>query len=64
MVHVDLGAVEAVLPRPSKCQGVIPARCPAALLRRRGPQRSERAIDHCPRTHPNLVRKLFALEIP
>src|SRR3954466_1399430 len=65
MVHVDLGSVEAVLPPAEQVPGESYThgsrlRCYVIGVRKglKGP-----AIT-LSRTHPNLVRKLFALEIP
>jgi N utilization substance protein A len=65
MIHVDLGTVEAVLPPAEQVPGEQYAhgtrlRCFVISVRKgmKGP-----AIT-LSRTHPNLVRKLFALEVP
>lgn len=65
MVHVDLGAVEAVLPPAEQVPGESYAhgsrlRCYVIGVRKgiKGPSIT------VSRTHPNLVRKLFALEVP
>ncbi|HEX2804682.1 MAG TPA: transcription termination factor NusA [Kineosporiaceae bacterium] len=65
MVHVDLGAVEGVLPPQEQVPGESYThgsrlRCFVIGVRKgaKGP-----AIT-LSRTHPNLVRKLFALEVP
>ena len=65
MVHVDLGSVEAVLPPAEQVPGETYShgtrlRCYVIGVRKgvKGP-----AIT-VSRTHPNLVRKLFALEVP
>lgn len=65
MVHVDLGTVEGVLPPQEQVPGESYAhgsrlRCFVIGVRKgaKGP-----AIT-LSRTHPNLVRKLFALEVP
>ncbi|MFN0284165.1 MAG: transcription termination factor NusA [Kineosporiaceae bacterium] len=65
MVHVDLGSIEALLPPPEQVPGETYAhgtrlRCYVVGVRKgmKGP-----AIT-LSRTHPNLVRKLFALEVP
>jgi transcription termination/antitermination protein NusA len=65
MVHVDLGSVEAVLPPPEQVPGESYAhgsrlRCFVIGVRKgaKGPSIT------LSRTHPNLVRKLFALEVP
>jgi transcription termination/antitermination protein NusA len=65
MVHVDLGAVEALLPPPEQVPGESYAhgtrlRCYVVGVRKglKGPSIT------VSRTHPNLVRKLFALEVP
>jgi N utilization substance protein A len=65
MVHVDLGSVEAVLPPQEQVPGEtyshgLRLRCYVVGVRKglKGP-----AIT-LSRTHPNLVRKLFALEVP
>ena len=45
--------------------GEVRARLPAAGVRRRRPQGLQGPADHAvSRTHPNLVKKLFALEVP
>lgn len=65
MVHVDLGSVEAVLPPAEQVPGEDYAhgsrlRCYVVAVRKglKGPS------IQLSRTHPNLVRKLFALEVP
>jgi len=65
MVHVDLGTVEAVLPPQEQVPGE--AYTHGSRLRcfvigvRKGPKGPSITLS---RTHPNLVRKLFALEVP
>ena len=65
MVHVDLGTVEAVLPPQEQVPGEdykhgTRLRCFVLGVRKglKGPSIT------LSRTHPNLVRKLFALEVP
>lgn len=65
MVHVDLGTVEAVLPPAEQVPGEdythgARLRCYVVGVRKglKGPSIT------VSRTHPNLVRKLFALEVP
>ncbi len=65
MVHVDLGTVEAVLPPAEQVPGEdyshgTRLRCYVVAVRKgaKGPSIT------VSRTHPNLVRKLFALEVP
>jgi transcription termination/antitermination protein NusA len=65
MVHVDLGTVEAVLPPAEQVPGEsyphgTRLRCYVVGVRKglKGPSIT------LSRTHPNLVRKLFALEVP
>ncbi len=65
MVHVDLGTVEAVLPPAEQVPGEdythgSRLRCYVVAVRKgaKGPS------IQVSRTHPNLVRKLFALEVP
>ena len=65
VVHVDLGTVEGVLPPAEQVPGeTYPhgsrVRCFVVLVRKglKGPSIT------LSRTHPNLVRKLFALEVP
>jgi transcription termination/antitermination protein NusA len=65
MVHVDLGTVEALLPPPEQVPGESYThgsrlRCYVVGVRKgaKGPSIT------LSRTHPNLVRKLFALEVP
>ncbi len=65
MVHVDLGSVEAVLPPQEQVPGEDYShgsrlRCYVVTVRKglKGPSIT------VSRTHPNLVRKLFALEVP
>jgi N utilization substance protein A len=65
MVHVDLGSVEAVLPPQEQVPGEAYThgsrlRCYVVGVRKglKGPSIT------LSRTHPNLVRKLFALEVP
>jgi len=65
MVHVDLGTVEAVLPPQEQAPGeAYPhgsrLRCYVIGVRK-GPKGPSITLS---RTHPNLVRKLFALEVP
>jgi N utilization substance protein A len=65
MVHVDLGTVEAVLPPAEQVPGESYAhgtrlRCYVVGVRK-GPKGPSITVS---RTHPNLVRKLFALEVP
>jgi N utilization substance protein A len=64
-VYVDLGRIEAVLPPPEQVPGENYVhgerlRCYVVEVRKgmRGPSIK------LSRTHPNLVRKLFALEVP
>ncbi|HET7477505.1 MAG TPA: transcription termination factor NusA [Dermatophilaceae bacterium] len=64
-VHVDFGTVEGMLPQAEQVPGERYVhgerlRCFVVSVKRgaRGPQIS------LSRTHPNLVRKLFALEVP
>ncbi|WP_088317331.1 transcription termination factor NusA [Kineosporia sp. R_H_3] len=65
MVHVDLGTLEALLPPPEQVPGEdythgSRLRCYVVGVRKgmKGPSIT------VSRTHPNLVRKLFALEVP
>jgi N utilization substance protein A len=65
MVHVDLGTVEAVLPPAEQVPGEsyghgARLRCYVVGVRK-GPKGPSITVS---RTHPNLVRKLFALEVP
>jgi N utilization substance protein A len=65
MVHVDLGAVEAVLPPQEQVPGESyphgsRLRCYVIGVRK-GPKGPSITLS---RSHPNLVRKLFALEVP
>jgi len=65
MVHVDLGTVEAVLPPQEQVPGEPYVhggrlRCYVVGVRK-GPKGPSITLS---RTHPNLVRKLFALEVP
>jgi len=65
MVHVDLGTVEAVLPPAEQVPGEdyghgTRLRCYVVGVRK-GPKGPSITVS---RTHPNLVRKLFALEVP
>lgn len=65
MIHVDLGTVEALLPPPEQVAGEsythgTRLRC-YVVGARRGPKGPSITVS---RTHPNLVRKLFALEVP
>ncbi|MFN8076967.1 MAG: transcription termination factor NusA [Kineosporiaceae bacterium] len=65
MIHVDLGTVEALLPPPEQVAGEDYAhgmrlRC-YVVGARKGPKGPSVTVS---RTHPNLVRKLFALEVP
>ena len=64
-VFVDLGRVEAVLPPPEQVPGEdyshgTRLRCYVVQVRK-GPRGPSIMLS---RTHPNLVRKLFALEVP
>jgi transcription termination/antitermination protein NusA len=65
MVHVDLGTVEAVLPPAEQVPGeqyVHGARIRCYVIGvRKGMKGPSITLS---RTHPNLVRKLFALEVP
>ena len=65
MVHVDLGTVEAVLPPAEQVPGesyVHGARIRCFVIGvRKGIKGPSITLS---RTHPNLVRKLFALEVP
>ncbi len=65
MVHVDLGTVEAVLPPPEQVPGEQyqhGARIRALVVAvRKGMKGPSITIS---RTHPNLVRRLFELEVP
>ena len=67
MVLVDLGKVEAILPlgRAGAGRGVL-ARCADPRATCGGvSQGAARPVGHAvSRTHPDLVRKLFALEVP
>ena len=64
-VMVDLGKIEAVLPPPEQVPGEKYEHGDAAQVHGRlGPEGHERPADHVSRTHPNLVKKLFALEVP
>ncbi|RKR90801.1 NusA antitermination factor [Micromonospora pisi] len=65
IVSVDLGKLEAVLPQPEQVPGEIyehgqRLRCVVVHVAKgfRGPQIT------LSRSHPNLVKKLFALEVP
>ena len=65
MIHVDLGVVEAVLPPAEQVPGEryphgTRLRCYVVAVRKglKGPSIT------VSRTHPNLVRRLFALEVP
>ena len=62
---VDLGKIEAVLPPPEQVPGEnyehgLRLRCYVVQVRK-GPRGPSITLS---RTHPNLVRKLFALEVP
>src|SRR6478736_7345403 len=64
-VYVDLGRIEAVLPPPEQVPGEtyehgMRLRCYVVQVRK-GPRGPSIVLS---RTHPNLVRKLFALEVP
>src|SRR4051794_22775087 len=64
-VFVDLGRIEAVLPPPEQVPGetyVHGARIRAYVVQVRKGHRGPSIT--LSRTHPNLVRKLFALEVP
>ena len=57
---------EGVIPAAEQVPGeTLRARRPAAVLRpRRHPRRARAARSRCPARIPNLVRKLFSLEVP
>lgn len=64
-VFVDLGSVEGVLPAAEQVPGEVyrhgdRLRCYVVAVKR-GPRGPQIGLS---RTHPNLVRKLFALEVP
>src|SRR3954470_19557098 len=64
-VYVDLGRIEAVSPPPEQVPGEdydhgSRLRCYVVQVRK-GPRGPSIVLS---RTHPNLVRKLFALEVP
>jgi N utilization substance protein A len=65
MVHIDLGTVEAILPPEEQVPGEeYPHGQRIRGLRderRQGPEGPSITVS---RTHPALVRKLFALEVP
>ena len=65
VVVVSLGEVEGIIPAAEQAPGeTLRPRPAAAVLRRavsRGPRGAQITLS---RTHPNLVRKLFALEVP
>jgi len=65
MIHVDLGTVEAIMPPEEQVSGEVYAHgqrirvyVTSVSKGTKGPQVT------VSRTHPNLVRKLFALEVP
>jgi transcription termination/antitermination protein NusA len=65
MVFVDLGKVEAILPAAERVPGEryehgLRLRCLVATVRK-GPRGPQVMVS---RSHPNLVKKLFALEVP
>jgi N utilization substance protein A len=65
VIHVDLGVVEAVLPPQEQVPGEdyshgARLRCYVVGVRK-GPKGPSITVS---RTHPNLVRKLFAMEVP
>jgi transcription termination/antitermination protein NusA len=65
MIHVDLGTVEALLPPAEQVPGEdyrhgTRLRC-YVVGARKGPKGPAVTVS---RTHPHLVRKLFALEVP
>ncbi len=66
MVHIDLGTVEAILPPEEQVPGEEYAHGTRIRVYvtsvREGPRRARRSPSR--RTHPALVRKLFALEVP
>ena len=63
-VTVDFGTSRASCRSPSRCPGRLRARPAAALLRRLGQAGMRGPQIGLSRTHPNLVQKLFALEVP
>ncbi len=65
MVFVDLGKIEAILPAAERVPGEryehgLRLRCLVATVRK-GPRGPQVMVS---RSHPNLVKKLFALEVP
>ena len=65
MVFVDLGKVEAILPAAERVPGEryehgLRLRCLVVSVRK-GPRGPQVMVS---RSHPNLVKKLFALEVP
>ncbi|MEP6650964.1 MAG: transcription termination factor NusA [Lapillicoccus sp.] len=65
MVFVDLGKVEAILPSAERVPGEryehgLRLRCLVVTVRK-GPRGPQVMVS---RSHPNLVKKLFALEVP
>ncbi|MBA2560973.1 MAG: transcription termination/antitermination protein NusA [Propionibacteriales bacterium] len=65
MVFVDLGKVEAILPAAERVPGEryehgLRLRCLVVTVRK-GPRGPQVMVS---RSHPNLVKKLFALEVP
>jgi N utilization substance protein A len=65
MVHVDLGKIEAILPTSERVPGERyehgqRLRCLVVSVRK-GPKGPQITLS---RSHPNLVKKLFALEVP
>ena len=64
-VLVDLGKIEAIMPLAEQVPGeTVRSRHPDQDLCRLGPQGAARATDRCPCRHPQLVEKLFRLEVP
>jgi N utilization substance protein A len=64
-VLVDFGTVEGILPLGrAGAGGEVRPRRAHPLLRRQCQARAQGPADRLSRTHPNLVRKLFALEVP
>ncbi|MFB2555858.1 transcription termination factor NusA [Herbiconiux liangxiaofengii] len=65
MIHVDLGTIEAIMPPEEQVPGEVYAH--GSRIRvyvtsvAKGPKGPQITVS---RTHPSLVRKLFALEVP
>ena len=64
-VLVDLGKIEAICRRPSRCRASGTSTAPGSGVRRGGPPRAPRPAGHVsPHPSQTWCEKLFALEVP